>query len=219
MTLSGLNLGFPRRSFTFAIIPGRLKSLHDHGRRVTLTEQRSCWESPVRTRLNACCRRLMRNRSGFQAGNSSPSARLICLDSTNLPPHHSAAVPAYRAAEYSIPFARGNTISGIFVHSKVMSDHGHMSVWSTYRFTGNSANTCVPKTSLHEAPQVPESTTLLDARYFPAVNGWISFLCYLAWFAIRENDHRLLFVAKQTIEVCNSAVGTCPMVDESPSCF
>jgi hypothetical protein len=25
---------------------------------------------------------------------------------TNLPPHHSAAVPAYRAAEYSIPFAQ-----------------------------------------------------------------------------------------------------------------
>ena len=134
--------------------------------------------------------------------------------------HHTIARQFLRIAQQSIRFLlpSGNTISGIFVHSEVMSDHGHMSVWSTYRFTGHSANTCVPKTSLHEAPQVPESTTLLDARYFPAVNGWISFLCYLAWVAIRENDHRLLFVAKQTIEVCNSAVGTCPMVDERLSC-
>jgi hypothetical protein len=26
--------------------------------------------------------------------------------------------------------------------------------------------------------------SLLDGRYFPAVNGWVSFLCYLAWFAL-----------------------------------
>jgi len=26
--------------------------------------------------------------------------------------------------------------------------------------------------------------SLLDARYFPAVPGWVSFLCYLAWFAL-----------------------------------
>jgi len=26
--------------------------------------------------------------------------------------------------------------------------------------------------------------SLLDARYFPGVPGWISFLCYLAWFAL-----------------------------------